>query len=232
MASRPVYCPNPEHRELVQRRDFEFRWHSGFAASQKKRNVEALHRAAAQAGLSSVLEVSTKSEHGLGQAFSAFRLKIRGPGGKLVSLEGAYQGSKRFTHGGPYPDLMVREPKEAKRDHRLRSSGDLVCFEFAAVRWPLEPTYAFYDWLFMRALADTGLEPWRLSEFDGFTDIEFNPQRSLNTQAHACALVAALLANGELTRSLESPSHYLRLLGAEPLMWSPTIQSDMFGGDA
>ena len=159
MASRPVFCPNPSRRELVRRREFEFRWHSGFAPSQKKRNVEALHRAAAEAGLSSVLEVSSKSEHGLGQAFSAFRLKVRGPGGGMVTLEGAYQGSKRFTHGGPYPDLMAVEPKDAKRDPRLRSSGELVCFEFLGERWPLEPTFAFYDWLFMRALIDTGLEP-------------------------------------------------------------------------
>ena len=71
-----------------------------------------------------------------------------------------------------------------------------------------------------------------MSEFDGFTDIEFNPQRSLNTQAHACALAAALLEAGELNRTLESPGHYLRLLGAEPLEWSPAVQADMFGGDA
>lgn len=37
-----------------------------------------------------------------------------------------------------------------------------------------------------------------LLEYDGFTDIEFNPQKSLNCQAKAAALYVSLCRNGLL----------------------------------
>jgi len=62
MAERPLFIPAPDSSELVQDVSLRITWHPGFAPSQKKKNIAELHKAAARAGYSPVLEVSTKSE--------------------------------------------------------------------------------------------------------------------------------------------------------------------------
>ncbi len=47
MAERPIFLPTPDRLELVKEVSVELRWHPGFAEIQKKRNVHALHEAAA-----------------------------------------------------------------------------------------------------------------------------------------------------------------------------------------
>jgi hypothetical protein len=59
------------------------------------------------------------------------------------------------------------------------------------------PPTAFYDWLYLRALARLDAATLQqLRERDGFTDIAFNPERSLNCQARSAALYVALAADG------------------------------------
>jgi Family of unknown function (DUF6977) len=229
VASRPVFLPTESLDPLVEVRSFDFDWNSGFAPVQKKKNVVGLHRAARQAGVSPLLEVSTKSEHGLGQAFSAFRLRLVVPGTEDVLLECAYQGSKVFERGGPFRDLFSKSPKEARRDSRLKASGRLLCFDFEGFRWPLNPTFAFYDWLFIRSVIDSHLDPELLDEYVGFTDIEFNPKRSVNTQAHAAALIVSLHRRNELWSVYQSPEGFLTRLGAQQRTnEGPAVQSDLF----
>ena len=60
MASRPVFLPNYDGPRLVEERFFEFIWSPGFAESQKKKNVAALHEAAKRGGIASILEISSK----------------------------------------------------------------------------------------------------------------------------------------------------------------------------
>src|SRR4051812_44896499 len=67
MARRPVFVPDPDARDFVKVVWAELVWHPGFAVSQKKRNIEALHAAAAALGFSPLLEISTKAEQKLGQ---------------------------------------------------------------------------------------------------------------------------------------------------------------------
>lgn len=189
-----------------------FRWNAGFAAIQKKRNVAALHDAAQDLGLCPLLEISTKSEEPLGRSLSAFNFKVGVAPDSQAPIEVAYQGSKVFEHGGPYAEMFVWSPREAKRDVRLRESGSLIGFKFGGKDFPLSPPTAFYTWLSLRAFAREP-EPVRgLADYSGFTDIEFNPKKSLNCQARACAVAVSLSVLGELQTCAKSFSRFVQVL--------------------
>lgn len=214
MAKRPVFIPMAEPTSLVKEIMFEFPWHSGFAAVQKKKNVTALHLAAEQDGLFPLLEVSTKSEEKLGQRLSAFNLQIDTTLGK-ISIESAFQGSKVFRDGGPFHDLYLADSLSAKRDERLKTSGPLTEFNFFGQIWPLNPKTAFYDWLYLTALQPHQDFLKRLYHYKGFSDIEFNPEKSINCQARTCALLVSLLKMNMLNDALRSQSDFIAVLTAD-----------------
>ncbi len=197
MAERPVFLPVEGGARLVREVPVAFRWHPGFAASQKRKNVAALHEAAAAQleGLGPLLEVSSKSEAALGRGLSAFALRLPVADG-AATVESAFQGSKVFEGGGPFTELIGGGSREAKRDPRLRASGRLVGFRFEGVDYPLTPATAFYDWIYIRALVARAEGTGGLEGFAGFTDIEFNPKRAVNCQARSCATFLALRARG------------------------------------
>lgn len=211
MAERPIFLPTPTQDELVKEISVKLAWHSGFAEIQKKRNVYALHEAAARLGFAPLLEVSTKSDDKVGQHLSSFHLKVHSPFGN-IPLECAFQGSKVFECGGPYIDLFTTDPRAAKRDPRLRESGSLVAFEFQGMRFPLEPKTAFYDWLYIGAIFPYRGWLSRLNSYVGFTDIEFNPERSINCQARSIALFFSLTFKNLLEDAMASPQSFLRVL--------------------
>ncbi len=117
-----------------------------------------------------------------------------------------------FEGGGPYTDLYSAHAIDAKRDPRLKESGSLVGFQFDDLRIGLEPMTAFYDWLYLTALFPHREWLARLHQYSGFTDIEFNPSRSVNCQARACALFVALLRNGGLVDAMASPASFVAYL--------------------
>jgi hypothetical protein len=180
-----------------------FHWHPGLAPSQKKRNVVELHQAALARGLGPLLEISSKSELTVGQKLSAFHLKIE-IGDKEATVECAYQGSKVFERGGPYVDLYWKTSMEAKRDERLRKSGRLIEFQFEGKPYPTSPATVFYDWLYFKALYPHRDWLKRRDEWAGFTDIEFNPERSLNCQARSFAAFMALQKRNRLDEAVSS----------------------------
>jgi hypothetical protein len=212
MAERPVFLPVKEAKQLVREVYFDLKWNPGFAEVQKKKNVKALHEAAAKGGYSQLLEVSSKSETKLGQHLSAFHLKVRNDNGREMRLEAAFQGSKVFEKGGPFTDLYSAEGKEAKRDPRLRESGRLTGFQFAGFSFPLEPKTIFYDWLYVTAIYPHREWLERLYPYAGFTDIEFNPAKSINCQARSCALFVSLMRNGLLQEAVTSPEHFMKVI--------------------
>ncbi len=53
---------------------------------------------------------------------------------------------------------------------------------------PLMPRTIFYNWLYINALLENPQYTQELMQFNGFTDIEFNPEKSINCQAEAAAL--------------------------------------------
>ena len=233
MARRPVFLPDPAGPAPVRPEMVEFQWHPGLALSQKQKSVAALHEAAgAVLGVDRILEVSSKSTEPLGVALSAFNLQFRienitAP----VSVESAFQSSKVFERGGPYTDLLGKPSIDAKRDERLKTSGRLIEFRFLGTAWPLEPQTAFYDWLYIRALLARPDLAAALAAFDAFTDIEFNPEKSINCQAYAVALFRSLARRGELEQAASSPQAFLDLMRPQPVAnarQNDTVQGRLF----
>ncbi|MGA9625760.1 MAG: hypothetical protein WBL65_01200 [Bryobacteraceae bacterium] len=214
MAERPIFIPSPDESGFVEVRSFDFAWSPGFAVSQKKKNILALHQSAARSGYSPLLEISTKSDDDLGRQLSAFNLKVSTKDAGDVFLECVFQGGKVFERGGPYTDLYRAEPRDAKRDQRLQDSGRLVAFAFEGRRFPLEPKTAFYDWLYISAIFPRREALTALNQYAGFTDIEFNPDRSINCQARSCALFVALTTGGLIDEAMSSGTAFVQLLGA------------------
>nr|WP_155840108.1 hypothetical protein [Hyphomonas jannaschiana] len=157
-----------------------------------------LHAEASFLGFGEILEVSTKSDSELGRRLSAFRLDVE-LSGISSKIECIYQASKVFEKGGPFEEIVHLSPLEAKRYFKARKLGLIKCFSFKGQRYENLPFHAFYDWLFLRALAEHKLFlSERLSRFDAFSDIEFNPSKSINTQARSVAIIATLIKRDQL----------------------------------
>ncbi|WP_064697205.1 DarT1-associated NADAR antitoxin family protein [Rhizobium aegyptiacum] len=218
MAERPVFIPSVDTPGFVKVVSFDIPWASGFAPVQKQKNVKSLHAAAAAGGYAPLLEISTKSEERAGRHLSAFHLKVQSEHGE-IPLENAFQGSKVFEHGGPYTDLYLTDPRSAKRDPRLQESGRLVAFEFEGYEFPLQPMTSFYDWLYLNAIFPHRV--WLRDRIDGqvryagFTDIEFNPNKSVNCQARSCALFVALMRANLLEKVMSSAEIFLKTMSEQ-----------------
>lgn len=185
------------------------------SVKQKQRSIESMHQAAATAGISPLLEISTKSLQTQGIALSAFNLSFISQKKNLrFAVESVFQGSKVFENGGPFIDLYQASPRDAKRDDRLASHGRLVGFRFFKQDWPLEPRTAFYDWVYLNSLIKNPDLAACLSEYQAFSDIEFNPARSINCQAYSAALYCSLSARSLLDEALSSPEAFLRITAA------------------
>jgi hypothetical protein len=215
MAERPIFVSIPDSDELVKEIFFQIHWHSGFARAQKERNIDELHTAAALGGYRSLLEISTKSKSERGRHLSAFHMTAETKQYGAIKLELAFQGSKVFERAGPFTDLYRKGEKEigeAKRDPRLQESGALIGFRFEGFDFPLEPKTAFYDWLYISFLKNYRDWAPKLYAYDGFTDVEFNPHRSINCQARSCALFLSLMRRGLLDKAVTSPQVFISLL--------------------
>lgn len=188
MAERPVFF---HQQKKVFEKTYTFEWFPGFSLVQKQRSVESLHEAIRKADPDArPLEVSTKSRVPLGVKLSAFRLRLH-----QYTLENIFQSAKVFEHGGPYPDLLAVPPKEAKHDARLKTSGNLTAFRYQGEDFPLNPKTLFYDYIYFSAVKEslTAGEIQTLAAYSCFTDIEFNPAKSINTQARTASLLALLV---------------------------------------
>lgn len=204
MAIRPIFSPSITGKLLVATRHVDFEWFPGMAMSQSRKSIASLHQAARkQLGVSDILEISSKSPTELGVSLSAFNLMIRTVKyEREFSLECAYQASKVFERGGPFVDLLNVKSIEAKRDPRLNQHGRLIKFRFFGVDWPLIPRTAFYDWLYINALHKRPELAEQVLTYRAFSDIAFNPERSINCQAYAAALYVSLCERGLLTDEL------------------------------
>ena len=213
MAQRPIFIPDTTGTSLVRTDHVNFQWHAGFAVSQKQKSIMELHEAANAIGISRILEISSKSCDPVGIALSAFNLTFLIAGFKRpISVECAFQGSKVFEKGGPYVDILSKSSRGAKRDQRLQNSGRLQKFKFLGRSWLLEPQTAFYDWLYISALRVRPNLAAALDQYDAFTDIEFNENKSINCQAYSAALYISLRRRGQLDEATDTPDAFLEFL--------------------
>lgn len=211
MARRPVFVPDSD-KPYVSEVSLDFEYFPGSSIQQKERSIASLHASyVARFPSSRVLEVSSKSERDIGVQLSAFNLMIEYPGRGSCSVECAFQASKVFLHGGPFVDLFNASSRAAKSDRRLRESGKLVGFKYFEHEFPLEPKTYFYDWLYASTLCRHDKLVEQVMMFDAFTDIEHNPERSINCQARSVAKVVGLARAGLLADALQSPRAFLEL---------------------
>ncbi len=211
MAQRPIFVPLHEGPRLWREVPVPFEWFPGFAISQMQKSIQSLHAAAAAQRIVPIIDISSKSTEKLGVALSAFNLKLEAKG-LMLTVESAYQGSKVFEQGGPFRELYTASSRDAKMDERIRQSGDLVAFDFMGERWPLNPTSAFYDWLYINALRCNPSLSNALLTYQGFSDIAFNPSKSWNCQARAAAVYVSLQSRGLLDAALSSQGAFIQML--------------------
>lgn len=196
---------------MVKKRNVEFEWHPGLSVQQKRRSVASLHQSASDMGISPVLEVSSKSESTLGRSLSAFNLTFD-TGERRFPVEAAFQGSKVFEGGGPHPDMYGLSGRQIKRDKRLKDLGQLKEFDFLGDTWGLKPKTAFYDWLYVKALSQHPELAAEVTGYEAFSDIEFNPKKSINCQAKSVASFVSLREKNLLEEALSGKDAFMRLL--------------------
>ncbi len=211
MAQRPVYIPQFLGSALVETKMIEFHFHSGFAIVQKQKSIASLHESIREKlNIINILEISSKSKSELGVALSAFNLMMTDRRThQKFSVECAFQSSKVFQNGGPFLDLLNVTSREAKKDERLKESGQLKKFTFYGIDWALEPLTAFYDWLYINALNFNFEYHEELLKYEAFTDIEFNPEKSINCQAYSIAMFVAL-SKRNLLDKIRDPQEFLK----------------------
>lgn len=199
MANRPVYCTS-DRFPYVRQIDVDFEYYSGFHISQKQKSIKSLHNAfKLMYSDKNVLEVSSSSYQDKGIEFSAFNLKKYVKTlGQSVPVENIFQSSKVFEDGGPYIELLTLSPKEAKKKIKELAGPNLIKFSFEGKDYPLEPKTVFYDFIYMNALLDNMELISTLLEYDAFTDINFNPNKSINCQAKTCATFVSIYKLGRI----------------------------------
>lgn len=212
MANRPVYI-SLLNDEIFTKADVEFKYFSGFSIAQKQRSIESLHQEVLKKNPErKILEISSKSKEPLGVSISAFNLSLTTRSGKRQSVEVLFQGSKVFEKGGPYVDIFDLSSREAKKDLRLKNSGNIIGFNLYGKQFPCEPKTLFYNWLYINTLNLNKELSEQVLQYDAFTDIEFNPKKSINCQAEAAAIFVSLSKQGLLSEALLSKENFTRIV--------------------
>ncbi len=209
MAQRPIFLPLNK-QPFTRKVDIEFQWFAGFARSQQQKCIASLHDRANDRKLGPTLEISSKSAASLGVALSAFNLKVRIGDLPEATVEAVFQSSKVFASCGPFPEFLGTSGRDIKQDPRLRGSGPLKRFQLGDEEWPLSPKTALYDWIYVTALVQNPELSSQIVEYNSFSDIAFNPERSLNCQARSAALFVALTKFGNVEKCLAGQRDFLR----------------------
>lgn len=216
MATRPVFITADKPPFFCEQLT-TFKYCSGFSIVQQQRSIVNLHHAFLQSngnGDSKILEISTKSPERLGVQLSAFNLCIFLDNDKAYPLESYYQASKVFQDNVQLFDLLTVPAREAKKDERIRNSGDIISFrpiamnsfEFPANSNP--PTF-YYNWLYCFALSQNHELSRKVVEYDAFTDIAYNPAKAWSSQARAAAIYVSLYRMGKATKeNIENPDQF------------------------
>lgn len=209
---RPVFMPRVNSDNLVKTDMVRFERHVGFATRQKKKSINDMHQVIRKKyGFNHVLELSSKSGNKLSFPLSPFSLQITNEhDGKQYSVENAFQASMVFEDGGPYEDLLTISPRQARKDERLMTSGELTGYNYFGMEWGTEPLTVFYDWLYVNALKQNPQLHEEVMQYQAFTDITFNPKKSIHSAAYALALFVALNKR-EMLDNVEDPMTFYDL---------------------
>ena len=174
MAIRPIFISTGDINHPFESKDIIFKWISGMTYSQKCKRRDSLASEIAKLyDIKRWLEVSTKSDKEVGVKLSAKNLVLNTSTGSDI-VENIYQCSKVFDE------------------------GKIVSFKYNDCVFENFPTGMFYDYIYMYAVLQNYDLIKNFVQYDIFTDIEFNPNKSLNTQARASAIFKTLYVNQSL----------------------------------
>lgn len=229
MAKRPVYralwhgpssASEKKFSNPVETTMINFRYSLGFDDVTKARNVESLHEAYAEEfssshqalGVPKILEISSYSPSVLGKNLSAFHLTFPMKDGRFYPVENIFQTAKVFKGmDKPFntPELLNGFPSYTKKTIRQLGKGrPLERFELNGVKYPLNPPTFFYDWVYINALNAHPEYHKDIMKYDAFTDIAFNPDKSVNCQAEALALFVSLSKSNLLDKALHDKEFF------------------------
>ena len=215
MAYRPVFYGDAFGYKKYMI-DFEF--FTGFSLSQKQKSIQSLHNSIIRNFPErKILEVSSKSLDEIGRQASAFNLNVILKSGKEFSVEQIFQGSKKFRRSGSQLHLIDQmSSKELKKYiGKVHQVDELVSFECFGQIFPLKPQTFFYNWLYINSLHKNQLLANQIINYDTFTDIEFNPNKSKNCQAEACSIYVYLYKSNLLDFALSSKENFLQVVYQE-----------------
>ena len=222
MSTRPVFIPI-DRSPYVGTQVIEFQWVCGLSKSQRRKNIVNLHHAAKSEGIRKILEISTASEDELGSALSAFNLQVtvnigseKSPKMQTNSVEAIYQSSKKGANGGPHPEWLTKTGKEIKKLVHQADLGKISLYQYGQNFWPAEPVESFFTWLYIQGLMQREGTIEQLAEYDGFTDIYFNPKKTINCQARAAAQAVSMYRMGRLDEIMSSRKTYLEFAKKNP----------------
>lgn len=187
MTVRPIFISTNNIENPVRIENIEFNWIKGMAYSQKCKRRDEFHKEISKIyGKDKILEVSTKSNQDIGIKMSAFNLKFK-YNNITKAVEEIYQSSK------------------------IIENDKIVGFKFEDITFENEPKGMFYDWLYISALLQHPQYFSDLNKYEVFTDIEFNPKKSYNSQARAVALFLCLYRNNKHNfRNIENFKEYYK----------------------
>ncbi len=189
MVTRPIYISTNIPEKPFIKKDIEFDWVKGLSYSQKCKRRDSLHEAIVKTKLypiDKILEISTKSNIGLGINLSALNLTVKFNSGNEIPVESIYQASKVFN-----------------------KNYEVTKFKYGNSEFEKDPYSMYYDYIYMLGLYSHKEYHDELNNYDIFTDIEFNPKKQLNTQARAVAIWNTLYRNN-MTGIIESQDEFKR----------------------
>ena len=215
MAYRPVFYGDAFGYKKYMI-DFEF--FTGFSLSQKQKSIQSLHNSIIRNFPErKILEVSSKSLDEIGRQASAFNLNVILKSGKEFSVEQIFQGSKKFRRSGSQLHLIDQMTSKELKKYigKVHQVDELVSFECFGQIFPLKPQTFFYNWLYINSLHKNQLLANQIINYDTFTDIEFNPNKSKNCQAEACSIYVYLYKSNLLDFALSSKENFLQVVYQE-----------------
>ena len=121
-------------------------------------------------------------------------------------VECLYQGSKIFTHSGPFYDLYQKSPRDVKAFVKGKNKDGIIGFSLFSCgdEWPSNPMKCFYNWLYLNAVFNCSFNNSpvcknMVSAIDRIviSDI-FEGEVTCNTQAYSLALFLTLHKNNVL----------------------------------
>lgn len=228
MAIRPIFITKTK-QPFFEERYISFKYYNGFAVEQKQKSILSLHQAAEEVLPNlKVLEISSASPILLGKKLSAFNLTFLHKNKHTYTVESAFQASKIFEFGGPYTDLLTAPSAVAKRDCRVRESGRVIGFNFLGERFATKPTTLFYDWIYINALNQHKELHNEILNYNGFSDIEFNPKKSINCQARSVATFVSLKKQNLLQYALKTVEDFKILVYGENDIIDVGVQKCIF----